>query len=191
MFFLSKTNEPLGQRRYWPIYEAAAATGMPVGIHAFGNGGWPNTSGGWASYYIEEMVGHGMAQQAVLTSLILEGVFERVPNLKVVLIEGGLAWAAPLRVGLAPGRAVEERSRELPHLKRAPSGELYPHERVVHDPADRGARTSHATRRGVPTGSVGTASCCDRLSALGLRRSWRQALPIEMTEAQRQAIFRR
>src|SRR3984957_8534681 len=69
LFSLSKTAEPWGQRLYWPIYEAAAATGMPVGIHAFGNGGWPNTAGGWASYYIGEMVGPGMAQEGVVTSL--------------------------------------------------------------------------------------------------------------------------
>ena len=106
MLLLSRTAEPLGQRRYWPIYEAAAEADLPVGIHAFGNGGWPDTAGGWPSYYIEEMVGHAQCQQAVLTSLILEGVFERFPTLKVVLVEGGFAWAAAL--ALADGRAVDE-----------------------------------------------------------------------------------
>ncbi|HEY8288299.1 MAG TPA: amidohydrolase family protein [Acetobacteraceae bacterium] len=119
VMLLSKTAEPLGQRRYWPIYEAAAAANLPVGIHAFGNGGWPNTSGGWASYYIEEMVGHAQSQQALLASMILEGVFERIPNLKVVLIEGGLAWAAAL--GWRMDRQWAKLKRELPHLKRAPS----------------------------------------------------------------------
>src|SRR5258707_3772463 len=33
---LSRNVEPLGQRRYWPIYEAAEEVGLPVGVHAFG-----------------------------------------------------------------------------------------------------------------------------------------------------------
>src|SRR6202043_4050271 len=82
-----RTSEPLGQRRYWPIYQAAVEANLPIGIHAFGYGGSALTSGGWPSYYIEEMVGHAQCQQAVLTSLIFEGVFERFPTLKVVLVE--------------------------------------------------------------------------------------------------------
>ena len=35
VLLLSRTGEPLGQRRYWPIYEAAQAANLPVGIHAF------------------------------------------------------------------------------------------------------------------------------------------------------------
>lgn len=119
VLLLSRTNEPLGQKRYWPIYEAAAAANLAVGIHAFGNGGWANTAGGWGSYYIEEMVGHAQAQQALLVSMILEGVFEQVPNLRVVLVEGGLAWAASL--GWRMDRQWKKLRRELPHLRRAPS----------------------------------------------------------------------
>ena len=96
VLLLTRTAEPLGQRRYWPIYEAAGAAGLPVGIHAFGYGGRPMTAGGWPSYYIEEMVGHAQCQQAVLTSLVFEGVFERFPKLKVVLVEAGFAWAPAL-----------------------------------------------------------------------------------------------
>ncbi len=39
VLLLSRNVEPLGQRRYWPIYEAAQEIGLPVGIHAFGFGG--------------------------------------------------------------------------------------------------------------------------------------------------------
>ncbi len=50
VLLLSRTSEPLGHRRYWPIYEAAAAAGLPVAVHAFGYGGWPISAGGWGSY---------------------------------------------------------------------------------------------------------------------------------------------
>ncbi|MGH7154103.1 MAG: amidohydrolase family protein, partial [Acetobacteraceae bacterium] len=119
VLFLSRTAEPLGQRRYWPIYEAAAAAGLPVGVHAFGYGGWPITAGGWGSTYIEEAVGHAQAQQSLLISMIFEGVFERFPSLKVVLVEAGLAWAAAL--GWRMDCQWAKLRREVPHLKRPPS----------------------------------------------------------------------
>ncbi len=46
VLLLSRTASPLGQRHYWPIYEAAEAAGLPVGIHAFGYGGSAITAGG-------------------------------------------------------------------------------------------------------------------------------------------------
>jgi hypothetical protein len=186
VFFLSKTNEPLGQRRYWPIYEAAAASGMPVGIHAFGNGGWPNTAGGWASYYIEEMVGHGMAQQAVLTSLILEGVFERIPNLKVVLIEGGLAWAAAL--GWRLDAQWKKLRQELPHLKRAPSEYIRTNVWFTTQPIEE---PEPRTQLAEVFDWIGW----DRILFATDYPHWdyddpAQALPFKMTEQQRRGIFR-
>jgi hypothetical protein len=186
VFFLSKTAEPLGQRRYWPIYEAAAAAGMPVGIHAFGNGGWPNTTGGWASYYIEEMVGHSMAQQALLTSMILEGVFERIPSLKVVLIEGGLAWAASLGWRLdAQWRKLKQ---ELPHLKRAPSEYIRTNVWFTTQPIEE---PEPRTQLAEVFDWIGW----DRILFATDYPHWdyddpARALPLEMTEAQRRAIFR-
>lgn len=119
ILLLSRTAEPLGQRRYWPIYEAAQAANLPIGIHAFGYGGWPVTGGGWASYYIEEMVGHSQAQQSLLISMIFEGVFERFPNLKIVLVEAGLAWGASLTWRM--DRQFDKLRRETPHLRLKPS----------------------------------------------------------------------
>lgn len=119
VLLLSRTAEPLGNRRYWPIYAAAERAGLPVGIHAFGYGGDPITSGGWASYYIEEMVGHAQASQSVLISLVLEGVLEKFPRLKVVLVEAGFAWVPPLAWRL--DKLWKRLKDETPHLALLPS----------------------------------------------------------------------
>ncbi len=86
VLLLSRTVEPLGHRRYWPIYRAAAEAGLPLGIHAFGNGGTPTTGTGWPSFYMEDMIGHSQSCQSMLSSMVLEGVFAHVPALRVVLI---------------------------------------------------------------------------------------------------------
>ncbi len=96
VLLLSRNVEPLGQRRYWPIYEAAEEAGLPVGVHAFGFGGNPITASGWPSFYIEEMVGHSQCQQTALASIVLEGVLERHKKLKMVMIEAGFGWAPSL-----------------------------------------------------------------------------------------------
>jgi predicted TIM-barrel fold metal-dependent hydrolase len=119
VFMLSRTAEPLGAKKYWPIYEAAAEAGLPVGIHAFGYGGNPITAAGWPSYYIEEMVGHAQASQAGLASLVLEGVLARLPTLKLVLIEGGFGWLPALAWRL--DRVWSRLRSELPALDRTPS----------------------------------------------------------------------
>ncbi len=119
VFMLSRTAEPLGNRRYWKIYEAAAEAGLPVSIHAFGYGGAPITSTGWPSFYIEEMTGHAQSCQAGLSSLIVEGVFARIPKLRVIMVEAGFAWAPSLAWRL--DKTWKTLRAETPHLKEPPS----------------------------------------------------------------------
>src|SRR5690606_20375869 len=93
---LSRTPEPMGSRFYWPIYEASAAAGFPVSAHAFGYAGVAVTGGGWPSYYIEDMVTHAQSCQALVASMVMEGVFERIPALKLVIVESGISWMASM-----------------------------------------------------------------------------------------------
>jgi predicted TIM-barrel fold metal-dependent hydrolase len=94
--FFARTAEPMGRRRYWPIYEAAQECGLPVGIHPGGGGGQPLSSIGTPSYYIEDHAGTMATYQDQVASLVFEGVFARFPELKVVLVEGGFGWLPPL-----------------------------------------------------------------------------------------------
>ena len=116
---LSRIAEPMGSRRYFPIFEAAVRAGLPVAVHAFGFGGIKNTAAGWASYYIEDMVGHAQSMQGQLVSLVMEGVFARLPGLKLVLIEGGFGWAPSLCWRL--DKIWEKLRAETPHVPRPPS----------------------------------------------------------------------
>ena len=119
VLLLSRIGGTMGHRRYFPIFEAATRAGLPVGVHAFGFGGNPNTSSGWGSFYLEDMVGHAQGFQAQLSSLVFEGVFERLPELRLVLIEGGFGWVPSLCWRM--DRAFLRLRDETPHLRRLPS----------------------------------------------------------------------
>ena len=121
----SKTSEPLGRRRYWPIFAAAQANGFSIGLHVGGTFSAAPSAGGWPQFYIEEhhTLVHSMQNQAA--SLILEGVFEAFPDLKIVMIEGGFAWVPTLGWRLDAHWA--KMRDEVPQVKRPPSEYLRSH----------------------------------------------------------------
>jgi predicted TIM-barrel fold metal-dependent hydrolase len=115
-----RSSDPLGHRRYWPIYAAAERCGRPLALHVAGySGGHPSTGSGWPTYYMQEHYAMSTGMQNTLASLVFEGVFERFPKLKVVMIEGGFAWAPALCWRMDKHWA--RMRAETPHLKRPPS----------------------------------------------------------------------
>ena len=120
-----RTIEPHGRKRYWKIYAAAQETGLPIGLHSSAIGSHANSGTGWLGYYIEEHYCFAHSVQSVMTSLVLEGVFEQFPGLKIVLIEGGFAWVPSLAWRL--DHAWERMRSEVPHVKRPPSEYIREH----------------------------------------------------------------
>ncbi|MBX6743451.1 MAG: amidohydrolase [Acetobacteraceae bacterium] len=116
---VTRALEPLGRQRYWPIYEAAEHYGLPLGLHSLGTSGHPVTGGGWPSFYFEEHQAVAMSLAAMCASFILEGVVERFPRLRIVVIEGGFGWVPAL--GWRMDGAWKSLKSEVPHLRHKPS----------------------------------------------------------------------
>ena len=141
VFCLTRSLEPLGNRRYWPIYAAAERFNLPVGFHVFGTSGHPVNGAGWPSYYIEEGAGHSTSCQTAVTSLVMEGVFERYPKLKVVMVEGGFGWMPALSWRL--DKIFEKNRKELAHLKRRPSEYIKEHIWISTQPMEEPDNRQH------------------------------------------------
>jgi len=131
---MGRPHEPMGRRKYWPIYEACASLGLHVMSHAFGGNGNPITGTGWPSFYLEDHVGPAQAMQANLISLVAEGVFDQFPTLKVVSVENGFGWIPSLCWRLDTAWTLLR--SQMPHLKRPPSEYIREHFRLTVQPLD-------------------------------------------------------
>jgi uncharacterized protein len=132
--FSGRPHEPMGRRKYWPIYAACEEYGLKVMSHAFGSYGQPITGTGWPSFYLEEHAGPAQAMQANLISLVAEGVFERFPGLKVVSVENGFGWLLSLMWRLdSAWRLLHD---EVPHLTRPPSAYIREYVYVTTQPME-------------------------------------------------------
>jgi uncharacterized protein len=115
-----RTQRPFGHRKYRPLIDACAERDLPLVFHVgYGQPG-PLTGAGWPSFYYEDHVNFPQALYTHIASLICEGVFDRWPNLKVVLQETGWTWVAPFAWRFDRAFA-QVGGRELPDLRRLPS----------------------------------------------------------------------
>ena len=133
--------EPHGRERYWPIYEAAEHYDLPIGIHVGGSSAHSLTGSGTHSFYIEDHHLCSETMQAIVTSMIAEGVFERFPKLRIVLTEGGFIWAPALCWRM--DKHWKRFKAEVPQLKRLPSEYLRDHFWFTTQPIDEPEKPRH------------------------------------------------
>jgi predicted TIM-barrel fold metal-dependent hydrolase len=125
---------PYGKRDYHPVFRAAVKHGLAVGLHFGGAPGNPPTACGWPSHYVEEYAGMPAAFQSQVMSLVVEGVFDAFPELRVVLVEGGFAWLPAFLWRF--DKEWKGLRRETPWIRRLPSAYVREHMRATLQPLD-------------------------------------------------------
>jgi uncharacterized protein len=128
---------PFGQRRYHPIYAAAERMGLAVAIHPGTEGRsitTPPTSAGYPARRLEWHTNLSLNYMAHAASFLCEGVFEKYPRLRLILLEGGISWVPPLLWRLdADWKLLRQ---EMPHLQELPSTTFRRHVRLSSQPIE-------------------------------------------------------
>ena len=127
-------DRPLGHRSYWPIYRAAEKHGLPIGIHAGSTFRHAPTGSGWPSYHLEDGVLQASAFEDTLVSFLAEGVLQKFPGTKLVLMESGFAWLPTLL--WRTNRSWRGVRTEVPWIDRAPAEIVRDHVRFTLQPLD-------------------------------------------------------
>jgi len=87
-----QSEAPYGSRRYWPIFEAAQKHDLVVSLQFGGSPGNPPTGAGWPSYYLEDYAAQAQIFQTQLLNLVVEGVFDQFPKMRIAFVESGWTW---------------------------------------------------------------------------------------------------
>jgi predicted TIM-barrel fold metal-dependent hydrolase len=138
---LPLTDILMGDKHYFPIYEAAEEVGMPIIVHPTGGEGSftraPTIAGGVPRSYAERHVLLPQVGQSNLASLVFNGVFDHFPKLRVAFVEWGFSWLLPFLWRM--DKEWRNFRADLPWLERPPSEIVREHVRFSTQPIDEPA----------------------------------------------------
>lgn len=124
-----------GHRFYWPVYEACSELGIPFALHPGAEACRDsNTPVGAPSSYLEWHTTIPLTFMAHTASMVCEGVFEKFPGVKLVLVEGGFGWLPHLMWRLT--KDFKALRSTTPWLKRLPLEYMIEHIRVTTQPME-------------------------------------------------------
>ena len=109
----------LGDARYADVYEEAQRLDVMLGIHASGSHLGGAGVDLFPSFIQAHTCSHAFGQMRQLTSVILEGIPERFPDVRIAFLEAGCGWAPYWMERMDDEYA--KRAPEAPVLKKKPS----------------------------------------------------------------------
>jgi hypothetical protein len=128
----------MGHPVYHPIYAAAAEVGLPILVHPHHRG----EIAGTPSTMTENLSSQPLRAMHDISSLIVYGVFEKYPTLKVVLTEFGFTWLPTLMANL--DRSWDALRVESLWVRKRPSEYIREHIRLSTQPLEGGAAEHRA-----------------------------------------------
>ena len=191
----------LDDSRFWPVLERAEELDVPLLLHPFYVGLRP----GLPDFYLTNLIGNPLESTVVAARLILSGVLDRFPRLRLVLTHGG--GFLPYQIGrLDHGHRVRPESKGS---ERSPSDYLrrFVYDTVTHRPEATGFLASLVGADRVAYGTdlpfdmmsgpldsqlpAGLSEADRRFIAAGTARAWFDVFPDLVTEAPAIASTRR
>lgn len=114
-------NPPIGDERYDVIYRAAADNNLQVAYHGSVNGGaieFPRQNQGFEQFLEAHTLFHSWGAMMTLTSLLVNGVPEKFPDLNFTILESGVSWVPYTMWRLNKEYSI--RRSEAPLLQKSP-----------------------------------------------------------------------
>jgi len=115
-------NPPIGDRKYWPIFEAADHYNLPIALHgieALVHDNYPLRVSHFPTLMQVHSMGFPFTGMLQVMSVVCEGVPVRFPKLKFCVVEAGLTWIPFIMYRL--DTAYRQYRTELPALEQKPS----------------------------------------------------------------------
>jgi predicted TIM-barrel fold metal-dependent hydrolase len=135
---LPPLNILLGNRYWWPIYEAAQDMQLPILIHVTGPDsiyqGAPMSAGGLPDSYAERYVTLIQVGESSINSLVFSGTLEKFPHLKFLFVEYGFSWLLPLLWRMH--RTWRQLRHEVPWVRKSPIDYVHAQCRFTTQPLD-------------------------------------------------------